>query len=323
MKCIEALKIKNFITFQEVSKSYKDVIALENVSFQIHKGEIFGYIGPNGAGKTTTMKILVGLIKKYQGSVFVNGEDISKNQLNLHKILGYIPQEVGFQEWRTVNHVLKTFGRLSGLESSILENRIKAVLEQVGLLEFRYKKVVHLSGGMKQKLRLAQGLLHDPELIVLDEPMSGLDPTSRFQIKNIIISLVKNEDTTIFLSSHILNDVQDIADRIGILNLGNIMKVGTPHELQRDFQVGNVLDIELAENSPTCEGLEKYDCVDYIEFNKQNNQKIHLNTEINLDDCINQVINEYLGQKCQIRHFNLVRPSLEDVYLKYVEGDVK
>ena len=316
-------KNNEFVRFQDVSKSYRDVKALDNATFHIQKGEIFGYIGPNGAGKTTTMKILVGLIKNYQGKIFVNNEDINKNLSKLHKILGYLPQEVGFQEWRTINHALKTFGQLSGLESNYLEARIKEVLEQVNLIDVRYKKIVHLSGGMVQKLRLAQALLNEPQILVLDEPMSGLDPSSRYQIKNIIMNLSKNKETTIFLSSHILNDVQDIADRIGIINHGNILKVGTPNELQSDFQIGNVLSIELAEKSPPLKGLESNFCVENVVNTKNNGLMIHLKADIDLDNCINLIIKEILNQNCLIRHFNIVQPSLEEVYLKYVEGNVK
>lgn len=323
IKSVKMSKNSEFITFQEVSKDYKDIRALDNVSFHIQKGEIFGYIGPNGAGKTTTMKILVGLIKNYQGRILFNNEDIVKNQSRVHRMLGYLPQEVGFQEWRTIDHALKTFGRLSGLQSDYLEDRISTVLKQVGLLDVRYKKIAHLSGGMVQKLRLAQALLHDPEFLVLDEPMSGLDPTSRYQIKNIITTLSKNKETTIFLSSHILSDVQDIADRIGIINFGRILKIGSPNDLQNEFQIGNVLAFEVAEGSPQCKNLEKNECVDYVENKKKNVQIIHLKTNIDVDFCIHQIINEYLEQKCLIRHFNLVKPSLEEVYLKYMEGEIK
>ena len=290
------------------------------MSFAIKKGEIFGYIGPNGAGKTTTMKILVGLIKEYQGTILINGIDLSKSQTYVHKILGYLPQEVGFQEWRTIDHALKTFGRLSGLDSEHLELRIKNVLEQVGLLDVRYKKITHLSGGMRQKLRFAQALLHEPELLVLDEPLSGLDPSSRYQMKNIIMNLAKQKEITIFLSSHILSDVQDIADRIGILHLGNMMKVGTPEDLQRDFQIGNMLEIRLAESSPTCNGLEKYNFIEKIDQGRGNDLIVHLKTDIDIDNSINAILNELLKQKCLVRHFNMVKPSLEYVYLKYVGG---
>lgn len=312
---------KPFIEFRSISKNYKDIRALDDVSFSIHKGEIFGYIGPNGAGKTTTIKILVGLITEYKGNVFIDGKDISKNQASVHKMIGYLPQEAGFQEWRTVDHALSTFGRLSGIRSENLENRIKTVLEQVGLLDVRHKKITHLSGGMIQKLRFAQAILHEPEILILDEPLSGLDPTSRYQMKNIIMSLTK-KDITIFLSSHILNDIQDIADRIGILNLGNIMKVGTPDTLQQEFHVGNLLEIEVAKGTSTCKGLEKMTCVEKIEFINDNKQILHLKTEIDLDECISEILNKITNQNCRIRNFNMLKPSLEDVYLKYVRGDI-
>jgi ABC-2 type transport system ATP-binding protein len=310
-----------YIEFRNISKKYRDIKALDDVSFSIQKGEIFGYIGPNGAGKTTTIKILVGLITEYNGKVLIDGKDISKNQSSIHKIIGYLPQEAGFQEWRTVDHALKTFGGLSGLNSENLENRIKIVLEQVGLLDVRHKKITHLSGGMIQKLRFAQAILHEPELLILDEPLSGLDPTSRYQMKNIIMSLTK-KGITIFFSSHILNDVQDIADRIGILNLGKIMNVGTPDMLQQEFQVGNILAIEVAKGSSTCKGLENMTCVEKIEQINENKQILHLKSETDLDKCISEILNKITSQNCRVRNFNMLKPSLEEVYLKYVRGDV-
>ncbi|MHA1532980.1 MAG: ABC transporter ATP-binding protein [Candidatus Heimdallarchaeota archaeon] len=166
------------IEFLNVSKNYKDVQALREASFSIKQGDIFGYIGPNGAGKTTTLKILVGLISDYSGEVKINNESI-KDQSNFSQQIGYLPQDVGFQEWRTIDHALVTFGRLSGMSKEELHQRIPEVLELVGLLDARKRKIRHLSGGMQQKLKLAQALLHKPSILVLDEPMSGLDPTRR------------------------------------------------------------------------------------------------------------------------------------------------
>ena len=121
------------IKFKNVSKKYKELLALDDISFKIHKGKIFGYIGPNGAGKTTTIKILVGLVRKFKGNVLVYGKNISNNWKNLHNLIGYHPQEAGFQEWRTVDHVFKTFGRLSGLTSEQLEQRTQEILELIYL----------------------------------------------------------------------------------------------------------------------------------------------------------------------------------------------
>jgi ABC-2 type transport system ATP-binding protein len=311
---------KTCIEFKNVSKSYKEVLALDDISFNIQKGEILGYVGPNGAGKTTTIKILVGLIKDYIGNAYIYGEDIAKDNHEIHKLIGYHPQEANFQEWRTVNHALKTFGRLSGLKSPQLDNQIKKIIELIQLQEFQDKKIVHLSGGMFQKLRLGQALLHEPEILVLDEPLSGLDPSSRIQFKRIIKDLAKKGKTILF-SSHILSDVQDIANKIGILNLGQIMKIGTPEELQSSFHIGNIIEIIVAKNTPLCKGLEDLPDIEYIEKIKADKQIIHLKSDIDVDLVIDQIFATLKEEKCKIRNFNLLKPSLEEVYLKYVGGE--
>ena len=313
---------ENCIEFSNISKSYKDLLALDNISFEIQKGEIFGYIGPNGAGKTTTIKILVGLIQEFEGDVIVFGKNISLKRKDLYNIIGYHPQEAGFQEWRTIDHAYKTYGRLSGLNSDHLENRIQEVLDLVGLSEKRFKKIIHLSGGMFQKLRLGQALLHNPEILVLDEPLSGLDPASRYQFKKVIKTLAK-KGITILFSSHILNDVQDIADKIGILNEGKIMQLGTPEELQDSFQVGNVIEILVAKNSVLCKNLEQLEDIDYVENSKENKQLIYLKPDADIDLIIPQILDRLSDQKCKIRSFRLVKPSLEDVYLNYVGGKIE
>jgi ABC-2 type transport system ATP-binding protein len=188
---------QKYLSIFEVSKTYKETVALDKISFDVMVGEIFGYIGPNGAGKTTTIKILVGLIKDFQGAYKLKNN--SPHQL--YKELGYLPQGVSFQEWRTVDNVLKILGKLSGLENSFLEQQIENILFLLDLNEVRYRKVSRLSGGMIQKLGLAQALLNNPKFLVLDEPLSGLDPTSRYEVKKAIKKL-RDEGTTIFFSSH-------------------------------------------------------------------------------------------------------------------------
>ncbi|MFW9969605.1 MAG: ATP-binding cassette domain-containing protein [Candidatus Odinarchaeota archaeon] len=310
------------IEFKNVSKRYKDLLALNDISFTIDKGDVFGYIGPNGAGKTTTIKILVGLITEFSGTVSIYGSNIQENHKDLHKFIGYHPQEAGFQEWRTIDHAFKTFGKLSGLSSDYLENRTQEILKVIGLSDFRYKKIVHLSGGMVQKLRLGQALLHEPEILIMDEPLTGLDPQMRYQFKEIIKKLAKSGITILF-SSHILSDVQDIANIIGILNKGQIMKIGSPEELQTSFHIGNVLEIIVAKNTPPCKGLEELSGVISVESVNNNKQLIHLTSEIDIDEIISVILDKLIEQKCRIRSFSILKPSLEDVYLKYVGGKVE
>lgn len=313
---------ENCIEFVNVSKSYKDLLALDEVSFKIQKGDIFGYIGPNGAGKTTTLKILVGLIQDFKGDVIVFGKKITAKRKDLYNLIGYHPQDAGFQEWRTIDHAYKTYGLLSGLRSDHLENRIQEVLDLIGLSDKRFKKIIHLSGGMFQKLRLGQALLHNPEILVLDEPLSGLDPASRYQFKKVIKSLAE-EGVTVLFSSHILNDVQDIADNIGILNEGRIMQIGTPEELRDSFQVKNIIEIIVAKNSDLCKNLEQFENIENVENIEDNKQLVYLKPDVDVDLIIPQILKRLDEQKCKIRSFSLVKPSLEDVYLNYVGGDMK
>ena len=308
------------LVLEDVSKSYNGVRVLNSISFRIPRGTIFGYIGPNGAGKTTTIKVIVGLIRDFEGDVLINGQRVSELGIDVNKNLGYLPQEVGFQEWRTVDQILTTFGRLSGVSKTQIESRIQNVLELVSLHDVRDRKIAHLSGGMQQKLRLAQALLHEPELLVLDEPMSGLDPTSRYQVKSIIKKLSES-GVTIFFSSHILSDVQDIATVIGILNKGTLMQVGTPQEIQDNFQVGNDIEVVVADGSPLCKKLEGITGIEYVERVSDKKQILHLEPGVDVDLVIRNSIERMLSEGCQIRSFNLVRPSLEEVYIRYVAGD--
>lgn len=308
------------VAFEGVSKTYKDVQALSNVSFEIPRGSVFGYIGPNGAGKTTTIKILVGLIRDFDGDVYVDGRRISEGMSDIHRKLGYLPQEVGFQNWRTVGQMLTTFGRLSGLPKTGLEKRVGEVLELVALPDVQDRRIVHLSGGMQQKLRLAQSLIHDPELIILDEPMSGLDPASRHQVKSIIKRL-SERGVTVFFSSHILSDVQDIATLIGILNKGKLMRVGTPDEIQSHFQVGNDIEIVVAEGSVMCSDFEDIPSVDYLESTSSKRHVLHLTPDADIDTVIAEVVRKLLSEGCRLRQLHLLKPSLEEVYLRYIGGE--
>ena len=308
------------IEFRNVVKSYKNVLALNNVSFSLNQGDIFGYIGPNGAGKSTTIKIMVGLIRDFSGTLLINGKDIKTSYLELFKNLGYHPQEAGFQRWKTVYQALRTFGKLSKIENRFLDSRIVEVLEFVNLKEVMNRKIIHLSGGMLQKLRLAQALLGEPEILVLDEPLTGLDPASRYQIKNLIKKLA-NSGKTILFSSHILSDVQDIATKIGILNLGKLVKIGRPSELQSEYHIGNRIQIEFDNDIDILDQLQNLNYIEQSENKSANVIVVNLKVEADLDDSIHDLLRYLIENKYKLRRFNLLTPSLEDVYLKLVQGE--
>ena len=308
------------ILFENVTKNFGQVKALEEVTFEIHPGEVFGYLGPNGAGKTTTLKILAGLIGVYDGSVKVDGHDVSTEGTLAKSATGYVPQDAGFQEWRTVDHALKTFSRLSRIDRSIEGSRIDGVLELLGISEHRRRKITHLSGGTVQKLRIAQALLHDPDIMVLDEPLSGLDPASRFDLKEIIKNL-RNQGKTVLLSSHILNDVEGIADRIGIINAGRLVKVGTPEGLREEYNVGLAVDVETSDGSKCAALLENVGTY-RIEVLDDNRCRIFFDSGADYDREVASLLRRILAEDLAVRSVVRVQPSLEDVYLSLTGGGV-
>lgn len=312
----------DFVVLRGVSKSYDGFRALDNVSFEIVQGEIFGYIGPNGAGKTTTMKILVGLLSDFQGEVRIGGCRLPAQKGEIHKVLGYLPQNVAFQEWRTVDHALKTFGRLSGLEGSQIESRIVDVLSLLSLSDVRHKKISQLSGGMIQKVGLAQALLHRPKLLVLDEPLGGLDPLSRHQFKEIVLKLGK-EGTTVFFSSHILSDVQDVATRVGILNRGRIRQVGTLRELTSRLSDQREVEVVFSDGGGKQPDLNAVDGLKAVEQPSADRLVFKLEPDADLDQATDNIVRVLVKAGRRIRSVKPLSPNLDEIYLRYVEEDAK
>ncbi|MHA1126700.1 MAG: ABC transporter ATP-binding protein [Candidatus Heimdallarchaeota archaeon] len=308
------------IEFSNVYKNYGHIQALQGVSFGIMRGEIFGYIGPNGAGKTTTLKILVGLISDYTGELRVANELLAHHE-NLGAIIGYMPQEVGFQQWRTVEEALTTFGRLSGMTKELINQRIPEVLELLQLSDARKRKIKNLSGGMQQKLKLAQALIHNPQVLVLDEPLAGLDPTSRYQLKNTIRELAQH-DITIIFSSHILGEVEDIATSIGIIDRGRITKLGRPQDLQDELIGGEAIEIIGPKITTVIEELETQIYVEKVQAGFENPNKIvvFFKSNVAVDNCKLLLLELLVKNQIPVRNFNYLKPSLEQVYLRYVEG---
>lgn len=308
---------KGFVSLQNVTKTYGPFHALDNVTLDINEGEIFGYIGPNGAGKTTTMKILVGLLTDFQGQVQIGGCTLPKQKDEAHKLLGYMPQSVAFQDWRTINHALETFGKLSGLSDAEVEERIPKILEVVGLADVRHKKISQLSGGMTQKVGLAQALLHEPKLLVLDEPLGGLDPLSRHQFKEIVLQLAK-KGTTILFSSHILSDVQDVADRVGILSRGKIRQVGTLNELKARLHPQKVVEVALAFASDKWQQLGKVRGVKDVVQPSPGKILVNLEAGVDSDEVTDALVQSVVKLGIRIRGIGLLEPSLDEIYFNYV-----
>ncbi|MFW5836138.1 MAG: ATP-binding cassette domain-containing protein [bacterium] len=310
------------IEFQRVGKRYGSVRALDGVSFAVNDGEVFGYIGPNGAGKTTTIKILTGLVRDYTGSVLADGEPIEDARETFHARVGYLPQNAGFQEWRTVRHALETFGRLSRMDAARLDRRIGDVADQLGLTEHLDRRIVHLSGGMQQRLRFAQAILHEPDIIILDEPLSGLDPASRAELKSTIRELSARNHTIMF-SSHVLSDVEDLATRIVILDGGRIRAAGTKEELRARYGLGTLIEVRapgatgaLAEATAVT-GVER---VEPIEDGEDDGVTLHISAGVDGDSAMREILRFVVNRDIAIRSIRYLHPTLEDVYLSLTEA---
>ncbi len=219
------------IQLKGVSKSYGDVLALNQITLQVKSGEIYGLIGPNGAGKTTTIKLLVGLLRPSSGQVFVNGFDVQKDGLAAKRELGYIPDEPFLYGRLTPLELMDFKGSLHSMTPKDLESRNKELLQLVGLFDHRYDLIESFSLGMRQRLAISVALLPDPSIIVVDEPLVGLDPAGMRRVKEILVDLAR-QGRTVFISTHMLHVVEEIADRVGVLNKGALVAEGTLEDLR-------------------------------------------------------------------------------------------
>lgn len=228
--------METIIEIENLSKDYetgfwrkKKVRALEDLTLSVQSGQIFGFLGGNGAGKTTTIKILMNLLYPSSGSARILGRDIS--DIKMHRSIGYCPENPYFYDYLTARELMNYFGELFGLDAAKRKNRTEDLLNKVGLAEKDWNKQLRkFSKGMLQRVGLAQSLINDPEIVFLDEPMSGLDPMGRREIRDLIAGLREN-GTTVFMSTHILSDVEALCDEVAILRGGKLAAVGKLHDL--------------------------------------------------------------------------------------------
>ena len=231
-------------TFKSSWPGMPSVQALCGLSLSVRRGEIYGFLGPNGAGKTTTLKILLGLMRATSGTAEVLG--VPAGDVNVHRRIGFLPESPYFYDYLTAEEFLTFYGRLAGLPREELTCQVITLLETVGLSDARTRQLRKFSKGMLQRVGLAQALIHDPELVILDEPMSGLDPIGRKQIRDLILRL-RDKGKTVFFSTHIIPDVEMICDRVGIVVKGKLLATGRVDEL---VNYGHAQSVEIV-----CEGL--------------------------------------------------------------------
>jgi ABC-2 type transport system ATP-binding protein len=221
------------IETHDLTKRYGDQVAVNGLTLDVQQGEIFGFLGPNGAGKTTTLLMLLGLSEPTSGTARVCGFDPTRDPLQVKRIVGYLPENVGFYDDMTPVQNLEYVARLNSLNPAQVRPKIAALLEQVGLAADAHKRVGAYSRGMRQRLGIAEVLLKDPQAIFLDEPTLGLDPDGTQRMLDFIIGLGREKGITVFFSSHLLDQVQRISDRVGIMLKGRLVAAGPIAELAK------------------------------------------------------------------------------------------
>ncbi|RKY19482.1 MAG: ABC transporter [Planctomycetota bacterium] len=221
------------IEVKGLTKRYRSLYAIDDVSFNVDKGEIIGFLGPNGAGKTTTMKILTCYLPPTSGTALIDGHDIMKESLEVRRLIGYLPESTPLYPEMSAISYLKFIAAARGIPKDELKKRLDFAIEATGLRKVLYKEVSELSKGYRQRLCLAQALVHDPPILILDEPTTGLDPLQRIEIRELIREIGKTK--TVILSTHILPEAEATCDRLVIINLGRIVGDGTPDHLIRKY----------------------------------------------------------------------------------------
>ena len=256
------------IEIKDLSKSFGSFKAVDNLSLTVNQGDIYGFLGPNGAGKSTTIRMMMSLIKPSSGYINIFGMPLSQNRISIARRIGAIVEKPDFYLYLTAAKNLEMLGKLSGADVS--KKSIDAILDTVGLLDRASSKVKTFSYGMKQRLGIAQALLHNPDLIVLDEPTNGLDPVGVKEIRELILSLSKEQNKTIFLSSHILPEVELIATRMVIINKGCTVVEGNVQELLNE----GLLKVNFTVDNPK----QALDCL--------NTSRFHASTIVLTDNSI-------------------------------------
>jgi len=304
-----------------------DIRAVDGIDFEVNTGEVFAFLGPNGAGKTTTIKMLNTLIQPTSGTAIVAGFDVAKNPSEVRKHIGYTAQDVGVDEHATGRENLTLYGHFYRLDGKTIKQRVKEIFELVDLTGSENRMVSTYSGGMRKRLDLAMGLIHQPQVIFMDEPTTGLDPQTRASIWEYIRNLVNSKGMTIFLTTHYMEEADHLANRIAIIDLGKIIAMGTSDELKKSIG-GDVVTV-----SPCA--IKDEECKEFIRRSEavltgkpfvtgtkptDGELAVYVNDGASAIPNIMQLLS---GQGIEVKTITMSRPSLDDVFLKYTGRTIR
>lgn len=301
-----------------LTKRYGSFTALNNLSITLEKGTVFGFVGPNGAGKTTTFSILSTLLAPTSGTAYVNGFDVTKNPKQVRKSIGYMPDFFGVYDQFKVHEYLDFYGASYGLKRSERDELTPQLLELVNLSDKREAYVDTLSRGMKQRLCLARSLIHDPDVLILDEPASGLDPRARIEMREILKELKKMEKT-ILISSHILPELAEMCDEIGVIEHGSLLAHGNVKDIERQLRANKILLISVQDSREQAIAFFSEDQnVDQIEWDEEEEM---LRLAFNgTDEQQVALLRKAVESGVPILTFSQKESNLEDIFLEITKG---
>ena len=298
------------IKIQNLSKSFSDFKAIDNIDLNVKKGEIFGLLGPNGAGKSTLINILSTVLKANSGEITLNGIDLSTNQEKSKQIIGIVPQEISLYDNFSAYDNLLFFGKLYGIDTPILKNRIDEILLLIGLDNRKSDLIKTYSGGMKRRINIAAALLHQPEILLMDEPTVGVDPQSRNQIFDVVEALNK-KGMTIVYTTHYMEEVERLCDTIAIMDNGNIITQGTLEELQNTSKTKELLKLNFQDL--TNQQFEDFQNQFDFEIIKDNNE---LSIKCTIEKELNNILNYAVNNDLKIIDIDRKKATLETIFLE-------
>jgi len=309
------------IVTKSLTKSFGDVIAVNDISFSVKTGEIFGFLGPNGAGKSTTMMILTTLLKTTSGHALISNFDVMNDPKRVRENIGYVQQETTVDEYLTGRENLLLQARLNHIPKNEINSRIDEVLELIELTDKQNDSVVTYSGGMRKRLDIAGGLLHRPKVLFLDEPTVGLDIQTRRKIWEYIKKIHTEFDMTIFLSTHYMEEADKLCDRVGIIDGGKIQIIDTPENLKN--AMGNeVISIILEDDSIHDSFLTKLKEIEFVKNITEDGSKLTLFVS-NGTEVIPKIFQISSELEIKIITISLTRPTLDDVFISYTGHEIR
>ncbi len=306
--------MKHAIVVENLVKHYGNVVAVDNISFEVPKASIYGFVGPNGAGKTTTIKMLCCLLKPTSGKAWINGIPIEE-ELKIKEIIGYLPENLQLYKFFTVEEHIRFIGKLYKIEENELKQKVRELLETVNMRGFRKGKCGKLSKGQQRRVGIAISLINDPEILILDEPTSGLDPLGRKDILNLLLKL-RSAGKTIFLSSHILPEISQICTHIGVINCGKLLFSRSIDDLKQQFMS---LKMEVKVEKDPSKFIDDLETKDWVKNVKVENNRIVVEV-LNMNVAKVELIKVLAKHSLSVVSLRILEPNLEDLFIKMLGG---